>query len=191
MVFTLSRFACIVSVIVLGGLSHITMQAKQKAEQAKQVAEQAKQEAEKAKKVAEAAKQAKRDMYIGYRDIVLAVVRQNRLVVVTTEEVRRDRIDRKVVLTTVQENGGAICEISEEFRGDREVVLAAVTNYGYALQYASPKLRGDREVVLAAVQQDGWGTLLCVTRVAWRPRGSFGCSSRQWMCTRVCISRVA
>ena len=64
-----------------------------------------------------------------------------------------------MILTAVQQNGGALGYASEDLRADREVVLAAVQQNGRALHYASGDLRADHEVVLTAVRQNV--TALC------------------------------
>ncbi len=72
-----------------------------------------------------------------------------------TDEKDNILLDKKKVLTAVQQNGDALYSAPEELQADKEVVLAAVKNYGHALVYAAEELQTDKEIVLAAVEQNG------------------------------------
>ena len=64
--------------------------------------------------------------------------------------------DREVALAAVAQNGLALPEVSNTFKGDIDVLLAAIANTEISLEFASLNLRRNRNFMLKAVAQNGW-----------------------------------
>jgi hypothetical protein len=64
------------------------------------------------------------------------------------------RSNREIVLAAVKQNG-LVLYYAKDFQGDREIVLAAIRQVALAFQHASKDLKTDPEIIKAALRKKG------------------------------------